>query len=100
MYIWAPFSSVGRAGVSAVDLGSTPDLGPFAACHSPSLSLFPVTLFSCTINKAIKTPKKILKEEIHIFKVSKEQNHSMPPHLISHQLNLYVENNETFEKEI
>ena len=27
---------------SAADPGSTPELGPFAACHSPSLSLFPV----------------------------------------------------------
>ena len=37
--------------------GSTPGLGPFAACHFPSLSLFPVPLFTCTVNKVIKGQK-------------------------------------------
>ena len=32
--------------------------GPFAACHSPSLIVFPVTLFSCPVNKARKGQKK------------------------------------------
>ena len=43
---------------SAADPGSTPGPGPFAACHSLSLTLFPVKLFICTINKARKRPKK------------------------------------------
>ena len=42
---------------SAADLGLAPGLGPLAAHQSLSLSLFPVTLFSCTINKAIKGQK-------------------------------------------
>ena len=48
--LWVPLSSVGSARPmcrgSAADPGSTPGLGPFAAWHSPSLTLFPVTLFS------------------------------------------------------
>ena len=43
---------------SAAEPGSTPGPGPLAACHSPSLTLFPVTLFSFPINKARKRPKK------------------------------------------
>ena len=45
---------------SAADPGLTPELGPFAVCHSPSLSL-PVSchIFSCSINKAIKGQKNI-----------------------------------------
>ena len=35
--------------------------GPFAACHSPSLTLFPVTLFSCPVNK---DQKNIFKKNI------------------------------------
>ena len=43
----APHSSVGSARDpcaegSAADPGSTPGPGPFAACHSPSLTLLPV----------------------------------------------------------
>ena len=34
---------IGRG--STVDRGLTPGPGPFAACHSPSLTLFPVTIF-------------------------------------------------------
>ena len=48
---------------SAVDPVSTPGPGPFAACHSPSLTPFPVTLFSCTINKARKGQKQYLKKK-------------------------------------
>ena len=43
---------------SAADWGSTPGLGPFAAGHSPSPTLFPVTLFSYTVNKAKNGQKK------------------------------------------
>ena len=42
--------------LAAVDPGSTPSLGPFAARHSSSLILFPVRVFSCPINKAKKPP--------------------------------------------
>ena len=41
--------------------GWIPSLRPFAACHSPSLTLFPVTLFSCTVSKA-KKAKEIQKK--------------------------------------
>ena len=41
-----------------MDPGSTPGPGPPAACHSPSLTLFPVTLFSYPVNKARKGQKK------------------------------------------
>ena len=48
--IWAPLCSVGRARATRVPrLCSGPGfdsrMGPFAACHSPSLTLFPITLF-------------------------------------------------------
>ena len=48
---------------SAADLGSTPGPGPFAACHSPSLTLFPVYLFTCTIEIKPERPKKYLKKK-------------------------------------
>ena len=51
---------------SAVDLGTTPGPGPFAACHSPSHTLFPVTLFSCTVNKARKGQKNIKKKKTYL----------------------------------
>ena len=51
---------------SAADPGSTPGLGPFAACHSLSLTLFPVKLFISTVNKARKKAKKILKKKKNI----------------------------------
>ena len=43
---------------SAVDLRLTFGWGPFATCHSPSLTLFPVTLFSCTVNKKTQKGQK------------------------------------------
>ena len=43
---------------SAGDQGSTPGPGPFAGCHSPFLTLFPVTLFSYPVNKARKGQTK------------------------------------------
>ena len=43
---------------SAADSGSTPGPGPPAACHPPSLTLPPVTLFNYPVNKARKGQKK------------------------------------------
>ena len=61
---------------SAVDLGSTPGPGPFAACRSLSLALFPVTLFSCTINnKARKGPPKKRKIKPQIKLTSRISQH-------------------------
>ena len=69
------FSSVGRVcrpmcQGSAADLGSTPSPGPFAACHTPSLSPCFCHIFSCTFNKAIKRPQKLLsgKEWTHSWR--------------------------------
>ena len=41
--------------LAAADLGSTPGLGPFTACHSPSLS---PCFMVVKINKAMKGQKK------------------------------------------
>ena len=64
---------------SAADLGSTPGPGPLAACHSPSLTLFPVTLFSCTINKARK--KKTKKRSGMLKKWKMPERPKSTPHL-------------------
>ena len=63
---------------SAADPGSTPGPGPFAACHSPSLTLFPVTLFSYPVNKAKnkQTNKQTKKNQVHL---SQERNHNISP---------------------
>ena len=45
--------------LAATDPGSTPGLGPFAACHSHALILFPVKEFSCPINKKPEGQKEL-----------------------------------------
>ena len=55
----ALFSSVGGAGIpctealSAAAPGSSPGLGPIAACHSPLSHPVPCHLLNCPVNKAI-----------------------------------------------
>ena len=53
--------------LAAADPGSTPSMGPFVTVSLPlSLILFPVKLFSYSINK-VKRPKKYLKKKKHIL---------------------------------
>lgn len=48
--VWAPHSSVGRAGAHV--------RRPFAACHSLSVPPFPVKFFSCPIKINAQNPQK------------------------------------------
>lgn len=65
--------------LAAAGLGSSPGLGPFAACMSPSLSPCFWHFFSCSTNTIHTKAKKIFKEKkksyAYTFKPNQQLNH-------------------------
>ena len=58
---------VQRLSPSCSGRGFNSDLWPFAACHSPSLSLSPFTSLAVLYNKGLKCPKNNLKNYFFFF---------------------------------